>query len=296
MSALAAATLALGLTAVPPVPVPRPDAGAPSVTGAASETQAAPQETIQPPPRNLDEMTVFEIILQDLEQLGATEEAQGQTPASPVPEPARGADVTVSDRETRVPVPPVRPAVLPSSPARQRRAADAVCGDPRLTGTMIPQVRGKNSACGIATPVRLTAVNGIKLSTPATVRCDTARTFADWLTKSADPQARADLGAPVSSVWVMASYACRTRNHRKGARLSEHSFGRAIDVGGFVLANGRKITLSDNWNKGTPGRFLRTVWKRACGPFKTVLGPESDRFHRNHFHLDIAQRRSTFCR
>lgn len=44
------------------------------------------------------------------------------------------------------------------------------------------------------------------------------------------------------------------------------------------------------------GQFLRRLHAGACGPFKTVLGPEANDFHRNHFHLDLADRkRGTFC-
>ena len=42
--------------------------------------------------------------------------------------------------------------------------------------------------------------------------------------------------------------------------------------------------------------FLREIWQAACGPFTTVLGPEANRAHRNHFHVDLAQRKSgAFC-
>jgi len=44
--------------------------------------------------------------------------------------------------------------------------------------------------------------------------------------------------------------------------------------------------------------FLRGVRQAACGPFKTVLGPGADEFHTDHFHLDMARRRSdsAYCR
>jgi len=44
---------------------------------------------------------------------------------------------------------------------------------------------------------------------------------------------------------------------------------------------------------------LRVIggWRAACGPFGTVLGPESNRFHRDHFHFDTARYRSgSYCR
>lgn len=45
-------------------------------------------------------------------------------------------------------------------------------------------------------------------------------------------------------------------------------------------------------------RFLERIHKSACGPFATVLGPDANEDHRDHLHLDLAQRRndSTYCR
>ncbi|MGL4294095.1 MAG: extensin family protein, partial [Aestuariivirga sp.] len=44
--------------------------------------------------------------------------------------------------------------------------------------------------------------------------------------------------------------------------------------------------------------FLEQVHGEACGEFHTVLGPKADQAHRNHFHLDLQNRRngSTYCR
>ena len=46
----------------------------------------------------------------------------------------------------------------------------------------------------------------------------------------------------------------------------------------------------------TRGRFLRDIHTAACKRFGTVLGPEANEAHRNHFHLDMAKRRyGSFC-
>jgi hypothetical protein len=45
---------------------------------------------------------------------------------------------------------------------------------------------------------------------------------------------------------------------------------------------------------GAKSAFLRAVQEAACKRFKTVLGPESDKAHRNHFHIDLAERRNDF--
>lgn len=46
---------------------------------------------------------------------------------------------------------------------------------------------------------------------------------------------------------------------------------------------------------GPPGgkaAFLHAVHKAACTIFTTVLGPEANKAHKNHFHLDMAERKS----
>ena len=71
--------------------------------------------------------------------------------------------------------------------------------------------------------------------------------------------------------------------------LSEHSFGNALDVAGFRLASGREVTVLQGWWRGTPRdrAFLQLVFAGACAEFYTVLGPGSDAYHSNHFHLDL---------
>lgn len=42
--------------------------------------------------------------------------------------------------------------------------------------------------------------------------------------------------------------------------------------------------------------FLRRIHREACGPFGTVLGPDANAAHADHFHFDGAARRSSaFC-
>ena len=57
------------------------------------------------------------------------------------------------------------------------------------------------------------------------------------------------------------------------------------------------MTLLTDWNSADDGAQLRQMWRAACGPFGTVLGPEANRFHRDHFHFDTARYRSgSYCR
>lgn len=284
-----------------PLPPERPQ----TPGDAAQQTATAPD----PSPKVIDDRTLLELIISDLKLVGEDTPAGGdenpgeaETPAAQnrvERAPAPVSDAISPVAATRAPIPPRRSEVvlaLAAQSGARSRSGRGLCEDPRLEGEVIAPVSGHIAACGISAPVRVTAISGIKLSTPAQLNCQTAETFADWLTGVANPLARQDLRSGISNVWVMASYSCRTRNHRAGARLSEHSFGRAIDIGGVTLEDGRRITVLRDWNKGNVGHFLRKISQRACGPFKTVLGPEADRHHLNHFHFDVAQRRSTFCR
>jgi hypothetical protein len=42
-------------------------------------------------------------------------------------------------------------------------------------------------------------------------------------------------------------------------------------------------------------QFLTFLFEDACKRFGTVLGPNANEAHKNHFHLDMKQRRSSYC-
>jgi hypothetical protein len=149
----------------------------------------------------------------------------------------------------------------------------------------------------VANPIVVTQVAGVDLSRPAIMTCTTARALDSWTRNGAIP-AVGKRGGGLKEMTVAAHYACRTRNSRPGARLSEHAKGRAIDLSSFVFADGSRVTLTDGW-RGAPDdrRMLREMHRAACGPFGTVLGPDSDRYHQNHLHFDVADYRSgPYCR
>ncbi len=198
------------------------------------------------------------------------------------------------------PRPAIRPAIArtPGARARPRSGspAGALCGDPGLAGAPLPEIEGRIDACGVAHPVRLSRIDGVKLSQPATIDCGTARALSSWVRGTVDP-ILADRGGGVSGLRVVAHYDCRPRNNRRGAKISEHGKGHAIDIAAFQLADEAEISVLEGWRNRKDRRLLKRFHDAACGPFKTVLGPDSDRHHRDHFHLDTARyRSSTYCR
>ena len=171
-----------------------------------------------------------------------------------------------------------------------------VCGDRGIIGQRVSPIRGRLAGCRIARPVRVISIDGVRLSQPAVLDCKAAKALKSWIRKGARP-AVGRLGGGISSMRVMASYACRTRNSQPGAKLSEHARGKAIDIGAITLKNGMTISVLKDWRDPVKGKILRRMHRAACGPFGTVLGPDANRFHRDHFHFDVARYRGrSYCR
>ncbi len=178
--------------------------------------------------------------------------------------------------------------------ALQRKGA--VCGDSAIQGEVVGRVTGQIAGCMIEDAVRVRAVSGIGLSQRAVMDCGTAKALKSWLEDTAKP-ALSKSGGGLNTLRVAAHYACRTRNNQKGAKLSEHSKGRAIDISAFRLNDGTDITVLQHWNTQRYAGAMRKMHKGACGPFGTVLGPNANRYHLDHFHFDTARYRSgTYCK
>ncbi len=145
--------------------------------------------------------------------------------------------------------------------------------------------------CGMDYPFKISAFTGgsVGLKSKVTLACPIIPRIDTWLDEIVKPAALMYFGVPVVDVKA-GSYSCRSRNNQRGAKLSEHSFGNALDVMGFVLADGREVSVVKGW-KGDPAEqdFLREAFVGACRYFTTVLGPGSDAHHYDHLHIDLAR-------
>ena len=183
----------------------------------------------------------------------------------------------------------------PERPAWRGQAEAACLAEKRVRETaylrMAPAIDGPG-ICGLDHPFRVTALadDTVMLDSTQTLGCPMVAALEQWIRESVQPAAMARFGAPVVKIRSMGSYSCRSIDHLSDAKLSEHAFANATDVGGFVLADGREINVMRGW-KGPDEQvraFLREVQAGACGIFTTVLAPGSDSFHYNHMHLDLA--------
>ena len=205
--------------------------------------------------------------------------------------PRRSAKAAEPDPEAQI----IRTAAVRVNPgeALVKPKRGSVCGDRQIRGETVPPIPAQIKGCGIAQPVRVTEVDGVRLSPAATIDCTTAKALKSWVSGALKP-AVGKRG--VSQLDIAASYACRSRNNIRGAKISEHGRGKAIDIAAVVLGNGQVIDVLRNY-RGDAGKFLRVAHKAACGIFGTTLGPGSDGYHENHLHFDTAGYRSgPYCR
>jgi hypothetical protein len=192
---------------------------------------------------------------------------------------------------------PSRTATQTFNPSPTARQCLAQLGKTNASFTPLPD-QYFGGGCSNLNTVRLSAVYGdvkqLSVVNLGPVACPLANTFAAWARYGVDRAARQILGSGLVTIETMGSYSCR--NVAGTGRRSAHATANAIDVGAFVLEDGRRISLVNGWNGGTPAerQFLRAVHQSACKRFGTVLGPDYNSAHRDHLHLETSGQ--SFCR
>ena len=118
-----------------------------------------------------------------------------------------------------------------------------------------------------------------------------------WRTKSVEPAAIEIFGSGLERIEHLGAYSCRRTYGSEDGPWSEHATANAIDIAAFVLEDGRRISLASGWDGvGDEARFLRKVHDAACDWFATVLSPDYNAAHADHFHLDQDERWMGVCR
>lgn len=123
--------------------------------------------------------------------------------------------------------------------------------------------------------------NGAFLAT-----CPLAAAYALFERHGLQPAAQQMFGQPVVRVDHFGSFACR--NIARSNRRSQHASANALDLAGFHLQDGTRITVARDWaGDDDKARFLREVKAAACNVFRVTLSPEYNAAHHDHFHVDM---------
>lgn len=169
----------------------------------------------------------------------------------------------------------------------------AVLGRSEIAFTVLPATG--DGACARADLTRL-GDYPLAPDTPA-VTCPVAVALEIWRRGSVIPAARKILGSEVVRIEHFGAYSCRRMYSGAEGPWSEHATANAIDIAGFVLKDGRRISVLKDWKEnGAKAEFLRAVRAGACKSFGTVLSPDYNAAHADHFHFDQDARWSGVCR
>lgn len=256
----------------PPLPPERPDALKPP------GPEAMPTPPI--PPARPAELTPPAAKLKEAAEAPAAEKpADAGKPEIPVPPPT----------------PPGRPPELSGDAALKLKVAppdDTACRTrlKRLGADFEPLSPIAEGQCTAPLPLKVARLaDGIALPQGATLTCRTAEALARWVT---EVQVEADktLKHGLTGLELGGTYVCRGQNHDVDAKLSEHAFANAVDVMAFTFAGRASIPVKAMPDGSDEAQFLDAVRAKACGFFRTVLGPGTNAAHANHFHLDERER------
>lgn len=175
---------------------------------------------------------------------------------------------------------------------KQRRAA----ADPRQCLAALAQSpfrfapvpdRETGPGCGFANAV-LIERTGAAVGAAFTLSCPAALALALWEAHVLQPAALDAFAQPVSRLQHLGSYACRNVYGRETGRRSRHATADALDLAGFVLADGRRISVLADWTgDDEDAAFLRRLHRGGCRWFGGALGPDYNAAHADHFHFDV---------
>ena len=147
--------------------------------------------------------------------------------------------------------------------------------------------------CGYADGMRLAETGRTTAFAPEglVTACPVAAAIGLLERDALQPAAARHFGSRVAAVEHAGSYSCRRLYGRGDGQFSEHATADAVDIIGFRLTDGTRISVARDWESpGPKAAFLRDVRDGACGLFATVLSPDYNAAHADHLHLDQATR------
>jgi hypothetical protein len=190
---------------------------------------------------------------------------------------------------------------------------------PLVTAMKLARLRGDLAYCRAALATSALAVTAVpKMSSPRgcelhdvervavgrapafssnfVASCALAVDLAMFIEHVVKPAALRDMGSDVVTIEHLGSFACRPIiGAGTTTELSQHSSANAIDIAGFVFANGEKATVARDWRgNDAKARFIHDVHDGACQIFPVVLSPDYNSAHQSHLHFDVSG--FHFCR
>lgn len=150
--------------------------------------------------------------------------------------------------------------------------------------------------CPLSNVVRVRGT-GVSFNSSATMACPLLVRWLMYEHQALQPLALAHLNSRVEHVEHLGTFACRNVYGRETGRRSQHATASAFDIAGFRLTDGEDVNILRDWDSSrapAKAEFLRMAHGAACSYFGSVLGPDYNQAHANHFHVDTS--RFNLCR
>lgn len=144
------------------------------------------------------------------------------------------------------------------------------------------------AGCPLTNVVRIHQ-SQVEFSSSFVMRCPLLVRWLMFESQQLQALAIEHLGSPIQRVEHLGTFACRNVYGRETGRISQHATASAFDIAGFLLEDGRQVNILDEWDSSASAdgsQFLREIHRALCRYFGTVLGPDYNRAHANHFHMD----------
>src|ERR1700712_1846704 len=186
------------------------------------------------------------------------------------------------------------PVTLSLPTSRDTQACFADLSREEVRFSPLPD-RDYGGGCQVIGAVQVLDI-GVPVSGIKAMRCGLAEEFIGWTGNAVAPAAYQILGSKLVRIETMGTSACRNTVGTATARLSGHALANAVDVSAFILADGRRISVQDNWRADDEDtqRFWKLIHTSACKRFGTVLSPDYNTAHHDHLHLEDDHK--SFCR
>lgn len=199
----------------------------------------------------------------------------------PIPTPNSRKEIKSNDT-TLAPVP---------KPRTYQSACPAVLLGKVIAKTL-PEI--SDNQCGERSPLEVQSIAGISFASDVILNCRMATSLVEWVEKT-KVSAKTILKDELISISNSTSYDCRKRRGSKQNKISEHAFANAFDVSGFKFKSKESVSVLNDWQSeedeavsiSAKAEFLTSVRDAACTHFTTVLSPETNAAHEDHFHFDL---------
>ncbi len=160
---------------------------------------------------------------------------------------------------------------------------------------------GRQNGCGAPAALKVSHIAGVAITPSAELTCDMSEALHGWISSSVIPAAKLNLKKRLVKINNASAYVCRRRNGLASGKISEHAKANALDISTLAFDDGSSVNIKGDWSGikqliglSARGNFLRNIRRDACIRFTTVLGPGSDPYHGDHFHVDVARRKNGY--